>query len=272
MLGLLFFDFERHQFIPFVFLPKFKIRGHDQTGITDDVTINSATLWYSTGGGYTAITMTDNGSNSYAATIPAQADNTTVNYYVEADDNEGFSTTEPANAPTSTYRYIVGYEVPVLYLNELMADNDSVLEDPDEAGSYPDWIELYNPGAEAIDLGRLYLTDDLTDPTQFQIPDGVTIAGGGFLLFYADGDTDQGDLHTNFKLSAGGESVALLGADGSTEIDTVTFPAQTTDVAYGREIDGTGSWGTQCVATPGSANTGFCTADNTIYLPMVINP
>jgi hypothetical protein len=158
-----------------------------------------------------------------------------------------------------------------LFVNEFMADNETTLEDPDEAGSYPDWIELYNPGAEAIDLGGLYLTDDLTDSTQFQIPNGVTITGGGFLLFYADGDTDQGDLHTNFKLSADGESIALLGADGVTQIDAVTFPVQTTDVAYGRETDGSGSWGTQCEATPSSTNTGFCTADNTLYLPMVIN-
>ncbi len=104
-----------------------------------------------------------------------------------------------------------------------MADNDTILEDPDEAESYPDWIELYNPGSETIDLGGLYLTDDLTDPTQFQIPTGVTIAGGGFLLFYADNDTEQGDQHTNFKLSADGESVALFGADGVTQIDAVTF-------------------------------------------------
>lgn len=155
-----------------------------------------------------------------------------------------------------------------LFVNEFMADNDTILEDPDEAGSYPDWIELYNPGSETIDLGRLYLTDDLTDPTQFQIPDGVTIAGGGFLLFYADDNTDQGDQHTNFKLSAAGESVGLFGADGVTQIDAVTFTAQTTDVAYGRYPDGTGSWAVMCAATPGSSNVGACSY---IYLPLVVN-
>ena len=238
--------------------------------ITDDISINTATLWYSTGSSTTEVAMTDAGSNTYSATIPAQPDDTTVNYYIEADDNEGFMTTEPANAPASSYSYVVGYEAPTLYLNEFMADNDTTLEDPDEADDYPDWIELYNPGSETIDLGGLYLTDDLADPTQFQIPDGVTIAGGGYLLFYADKDTDQGDLHTNFKLSADGESVALFGADGITQIDAVTFTAQTTDVAYGREIDGSGSWEIQCEATPNSANTGSCTADNIIYLPIVV--
>jgi hypothetical protein len=239
--------------------------------ITDTVAVNSATLWYSTGASYTAVGMTGQGGDLYTAVIPAQADGATVGYYLEADNDAGFSTTEPANAPDSTYSYIVGYAAPSLYINELMADNDTVVEDPDEPGSYPDWIELYNPGAEAIDLGGLYLTDDLTDPTQFQIPAGVILPGGGFLLFYADDDTDQGDQHTNFKLSAGGESVGLFGADGATQIDAVTFGAQTTDRAYGREMEGTGTWGIMCEATPGSSNTGFCSADHTIYLPLAIN-
>ena len=80
----------------------------------------------------------------------------------------------------------------------------------------------------------------------------MTIPGGGFLLFYADNDTEQGNQHTNFKLSADGESVALFGADGATQIDAITFTAQTTDVAYGRQTDGADSWGTMCAATPGN--------------------
>ena len=151
-----------------------------------------------------------------------------------------------------------------------MADNDTILEDPDEPDDYPDWIELYNPGSAAIDLGGLYLTDDLTDPTQFQIPTGVTIPAGGFLLFYADNDTDQGDQHTNFKLSADGESVALFGADGVTQIDAVTFTAQTTDVAYGRQTDGTGSWGIMSQATPGSSNVSTDRFDYDVYLPLIL--
>lgn len=133
------------------------------------------------------------------------------------------------------------------------------------------WPTITPTGSETIDLGGLYLTDDLTDPTQFQIPAGVTIAGGGFLLFYADNAPDQGDQHTNFKLSADGESVALFGTDGVTQIDAVTFPAQTTDVAYGRQTDGTGSWGTMCAATPSNTNiNASCDTDNYVYLPVVI--
>ena len=56
-----------------------------------------------------------------------------------------------------------------LFVNEFMADNETTLEDPDEAGSYPDWIELYNAGSETIDLARLVSDRRLDRPDP--IPD-----------------------------------------------------------------------------------------------------
>ncbi len=61
-----------------------------------------------------------------------------------------------------------------LVINEFMADNATTLMDPDEAGEYPDWIELYNGTAEAITLNGLFLTDDLNEPARWQIPPVVT--------------------------------------------------------------------------------------------------
>ena len=62
-----------------------------------------------------------------------------------------------------------------LFINEFMAENDSTIQDPDGSG-YPDWIELYNAGPNAIDLGGMYLTDDVNDPTKWIIP--FEISGG----------------------------------------------------------------------------------------------
>ncbi len=61
-----------------------------------------------------------------------------------------------------------------LFINEFMADNDSTIQDPDGSGGYPDWIELYNAGPNAIDLGGMYLTDDANEPTKWMIPFGVS--------------------------------------------------------------------------------------------------
>ncbi|HUT46228.1 MAG TPA: PEP/pyruvate-binding domain-containing protein, partial [Sedimentisphaerales bacterium] len=62
-----------------------------------------------------------------------------------------------------------------LFINEFMAENDHTIQDPDGDG-YPDWIELYNAGPNAIDLGGMHLTDDANDPTKWIIP--FEISGG----------------------------------------------------------------------------------------------
>lgn len=168
-------------------------------------------------------------------------------------DGEGeFATTDqPTFCETNTASAVVDV---VLYINEIMADNDSTIEDPDEAGAFEDWIELYNPGSKSIDLTGFYLTDDSSDPTQWQFPAGSTIAAGGFLVIWADDDTDQGDTHASFKVSAGGEDVELYHIDGVTLVDSVTFGEQTTDVSYGRYTDGTDILLSMTTPTPGTTN------------------
>ncbi|MEP0844125.1 MAG: CotH kinase family protein, partial [Phycisphaerae bacterium] len=139
-------------------------------------------------------------------------------------------------------------------INEFMAENSAVLEDPDEAGEFPDWIELYNPGTVDVDLGGMYLTDDPAAPTRFRIPNGVVIPRGGYLVFLADEDRSQGDLHTNFRLSKAGETIALYASDGVTLHDLVAFGGQTENVSEGRFPDGAGPWGRCTTPTPGAAN------------------
>ncbi|MCA9920528.1 MAG: lamin tail domain-containing protein, partial [Anaerolineales bacterium] len=42
-----------------------------------------------------------------------------------------------------------------LVINEIMASNSSTLQDPDEPGEYPDWLELYNPTNAPVSLDGL---------------------------------------------------------------------------------------------------------------------
>ena len=140
-----------------------------------------------------------------------------------------------------------------LVINEFMASNSSTIEDPNEPGDTPDWIEIYNSGSTAIDMGGMYLTDDLGDPT-WQIPSGISIGSGEYLLFWADGEDEQGNTHTNFKLGAAGEQVGLFDTDGSTVIDSITFGEQSTDYSYGRYPDANDNWRFMGIPTPGSAN------------------
>jgi hypothetical protein len=146
--------------------------------------------------------------------------------------------------------------VVMLYINEIMAANDSTIEDPDEAGAFEDWIEIYNASDVDVDMGSMFLTDDLTDSTKWRIPAGTVIPAGGYLLFWADGDSEQGDRHTDFRLDADGEEVGLFDtvANGNTAIDTVTFGQLAVDVSFGRASDGADSWITLGGPTPGQPN------------------
>jgi hypothetical protein len=148
-------------------------------------------------------------------------------------------------------RFTVGLKG--LVINELMASNHRTLEDPDEPGEFPDWIELYNGTDGTIDLGGMYMTDEFQDLTKWQIADGVSIEPGQYLIFYADDDGTQGVYHTNYNLSINGETVVLVDSDGKTIIDSILFDGQLEDVSYGRFPDGGDSWGFQN-PTPGLPN------------------
>ncbi len=139
-----------------------------------------------------------------------------------------------------------------LYVNELMASNDTTVAD--EADDYDDWIEIYNLGLAGVDLEGFYLTDDPTDPTVWAFPD-TSVSAGGYLVVWADGEPEEGPLHATFKLSGSGEHVALYHPDGVTLIDSVTFGGQTVDVSYGRSPDGSPIWVSMTVPTPGASNT-----------------
>jgi hypothetical protein len=142
----------------------------------------------------------------------------------------------------------------ILFINEFMAANDSTIID--ENGDYDDWIELYNAGETDIDLGGMYLTDDFTDVTKWQIPD-TFIAPGRFLLFWADNEVTEGPLHTNFKLSAAnGEGIGLYDTDDQENvlIDAKSFDPQPRDTSYGRYPDAENNWQFFSTPTPGTAN------------------
>ena len=139
-----------------------------------------------------------------------------------------------------------------VFINELMALNRTTLAD--SQGRYDDWIELYNAGNMTVDLGGCYLTDDLSDPTKWQIPAGIAFSGHGFLLIWADDEAGGSGLHAGFQLSEKGGTVGLFAADGVTLIDSVSFGPQQADVSYGRFPDGGPDWRAIASPTPGAAN------------------
>lgn len=125
----------------------------------------------------------------------------------------------------------------VLFINEIYA-----------TGS-PDWVEIYNPGDESIDLEGFKIYDDLAN--KYTIPAGIKVDAKGYKLLYCD-DTATGD-HTNFKLSSNGETIWLESVEAKL-VDKVTFPETTDGTSYGRFGDGSDNWKISGVLTEGTSN------------------
>ncbi|MFK7884954.1 MAG: CotH kinase family protein [Phycisphaerales bacterium] len=153
--------------------------------------------------------------------------------------------------------------LPELFINELLASNSSVLADED--GDFDDIIEIYNASDTPIDLSGMHLSDDPGLPRMWAIPDGISIPANGFVIFWADDDIAAGPTHTNFKLSAGGETVTLSHNDdnGAVLIDQTTYAALGADESFGRFPDGSPDLRPFCAVTPAQPND----PDNTCFVP-----
>jgi hypothetical protein len=120
----------------------------------------------------------------------------------------------------------------------------------------PDWFELYNPAAQPVSLGGLYLTDSLANRTKHQIAplSFLGVNTNGWCKFIADGDTAQGASHVNFSLGASGEALGLFPTGTAPAIDSVVFGPQTNNVSEGRFPDGAANRVFFASPSPGAAN------------------
>ena len=169
-----------------------------------------------------------------------------------------------------------------IYINEIMAINNTTCAD--ENDEYNDWIEIYNSGDKAVNIGGYYVTDDLSNPSLWQIPTtapaSTTIMPKSYLLLWADRDTAQGVLHLNLKLSGDGEQLGLVEKVGEDYLflDKLAFGKQTADVSYGRSPDASNNWQYLTSPTPNSENlisigiTGNVTKIKTCFYQNIPNP
>jgi hypothetical protein len=139
-------------------------------------------------------------------------------------------------------------------INEFLASNFTGLRDATIDGDSEDWIEIRNPNPlYPLDLSGYHLTDDPGKLDKWTFP-SATIAPGGYLVVFAsekDRTVADQPLHTNFKLAADGEYLALVKPDGTSIVHEFApaFPVQTADLSYGPT-------GYLATPTPGAANSG----------------
>lgn len=221
--------------------------------------VSKVNLYYRfTGASFTMVSMTLQ-NQTYVGNIPAQSTTGKMEYYLEVEGTNGQKSYEPATAPGKVLYYLLNTDaLPNLVINEFMAYNQSCCPDNSSGtNEYDDWIEIYNAGANAVDVGGMHVSDDKGNPFNYQIPDNdpvkTIIQPGGFLILWADNSTNQGTLHLDFGLSNAGEDVGLYYIDGR-KIDEYTFGAQSANVSWGRTTNGAATWKSFNVPTPGASN------------------
>jgi len=126
-----------------------------------------------------------------------------------------------------------------LRISEFMASNTRTLLDED--GETSDWIELHNFSSTNVNLRGWYLTDSAGNLRKWSFPE-TNLAPDRYIVVFASGKdrrTPGKPLHTNFKLAAEGEYLALVKPDGATVVSEFApnFPPQLADVAYGYSVE-----------------------------------
>ncbi len=139
-----------------------------------------------------------------------------------------------------------------IVINEVMLSNSSDLVDED--GDYPDWIELYNNGSNAVDLVNYGISDNVNDPFKWIFPPTAIAPGGYLIIFASSKDRHTAPyLHTNFKLSSHGEDIILTAPNTIVE-DQLQPVSVSTDISYGRTEDGSSSFERLHSSTPAASN------------------
>ena len=123
-----------------------------------------------------------------------------------------------------------------IVINEIM---------PNPNGSTPEWVELYNPTPQDIEISGMWL-DDIAGggASPIQVPASTTITAGGYWT-----------LDTSNVFNNGGDDVRLLLPDGSTVVDSYTFGSSAKNRSWYRTPDG-GTWAGSMTTntTKGAAN------------------
>ncbi len=217
-----------------------KVTGHTTNGVLIGYRLKNSQ-------NFTRVTMFDDGLHKDGAANDGvfgygfKLANSSIEYYIWAE-NANAGIFSPERAEHEYHSVNASLVASDIVINEFMASNISTVKD--EFNQYDDWVELYNKGTQAVNIGGYYITDNPSNLTKWTFPANTTIPAGGYLIVWADEDSSQnsaGKYHANFKLSKSGEYLAILNNTGQL-LDSLTFGAQIDDRSFSRIPNGTGNF------------------------------
>ncbi len=134
-------------------------------------------------------------------------------------------------------------------VNEYLAAPQAVDWDGDGTANRDDeWVELFNAGNAAVDVGGWHL-DDIAGggSSPFVVPVGTVIDPRGYLVLFK--------RQTGLALNNDADAVRLLRPDGA-EADAHAYTGTKPDGSHARLGDGDGAWTDTLAPSPGAANVG----------------
>ncbi len=140
-------------------------------------------------------------------------------------------------------------------INEYSASNiDQFI---DQFGKYEDWVELYNAGPSSVDLEGWWLSDKENNPQKWEIPAGISIPSGGYVLFWCSSRDSirNNDFHTNFKLTqTKGNETLMLSMPNGNIVDNIPMELTLLGHSRCRETDGGNTWKVSPSPSPRTSN------------------
>lgn len=181
------------------------------------------------GGAYTTVAGTYNADEeAWQATLPAQAAQAEVSWYVEAEGAEGGLTTAPVAAPRYVTTFTVG-DAPVagegaekLLITEV-STGENVYPYTGMSQIATEFIEIHNPNSYAVDMSDYYITDAINYAFSTQLywyianglPSEQGIVGGGhyndFTARFPDGYTIGANQTITVSIAGSGWFSSVFG-------------------------------------------------------------
>ncbi|MEN8006069.1 MAG: lamin tail domain-containing protein [Candidatus Krumholzibacteriota bacterium] len=156
--------------------------------VVDQDEVTGVEFRYSVDGGAEQVLAgTPVNAEDWSATVPAQVENAVVSWYCVATNTEAITAVYPAGSPVFVSSWTVGPPV-------VAGDGPGklLLTEISTLGTSQEFIEIYNPGNEEVDLSDYYLTDanySSGDQYYYRIAEGnpsqSTVGGGDFADFHA---------------------------------------------------------------------------------------
>ena len=159
--------------------------------------------------------------------------------FVGWQKNSKIVTTDTEYTMTRSYEILLACFEPdsiirPVRINEVSASNNVFIN---ESFKKHDWIELYNTTSSSYDASGMFLSDKLSQPEKYKIPDGTVIPANGYLIIWCDKESGT-QLHASFKLDNKDDNVILLTAADHLWADTLRYKKHTGYQSVGLYPDG----------------------------------